>query len=82
MKDSLNVVIVFYPSLMRTLNFPPLEVNMISNVRIEPLVMEVQFKTSHLIPSPNDEASIGMVVPLSIVEFSYKSIQQQTIETE
>ena len=76
-KDPLNVGIGLYPSLMRTFTFPPLEVNMISCVRNEPLVMEVPFKTSYYsdlwnLPTLSDETSTGMVMPLSATEVTYK----------
>ena len=76
-KDPLSVSVGFYPSLMETFTFPLPKVNMISHVRNEPSIKEVQFKTYYLsdpwnLLAPNDETSTGMSMPLSIVEVSYK----------
>jgi hypothetical protein len=86
-KDPLNVGIGLYSSLMGTFTFPPPEVNMISHVRNEPLVMEVPFKICYLsnpwnLPNPNDETLTSMAMPLSKTKVVYNEIVEQTTKPQ
>lgn len=78
-KESPNVGIGLYPTLMGTINFPMLEVYMISRVHNTSSGRQILFKTSYLsdpwnLPNLNDENSTGMAEPLSAAEVTYKAI--------
>lgn len=55
--------------------------------RDESLGVQIPFKTSYLsdpwnLPNLNDENSTGMAEPLSVVEVTYKAIQEITTDIE
>lgn len=86
-KESLNIGIGFYPTLMGTFNLPPLEVCMVSQVEEKSSGTQIPFKTSYLsdpwnLPNPNDKKSTSMAEHLFAEEVTYKAIQEIIAEIE
>ena len=85
-KESPNVGVGLYPTLMGAFNLPPPKVCMISRVENTLSGRQTPFKTSYLsdpwnLPSPDNKNSTGMAETLSTVEVTYKAIQEITVET-
>jgi hypothetical protein len=86
-KESPNIGVGLYPTLMGTFNLPLPEVCMVSQVKNTSSGGKIPFKTSYLsdpwnLPNPNDENSTNMVEPMSTAEATYKQIQEITMEIE
>ena len=82
-KESPNIGIGLYPTLMGTFNLPPPEVCIISRVENTSSGRQISFKTSYLsnpwnLPNLDDKISTSMVEPLSTTKVTYKEIDLVT----
>ena len=84
-KESPNVVVGLYPTLMETFKLPPPKFYMISHVKNKSSGVQIPFKASYLsypwnLPNPHDENSTGTTKPISATKVTYKVIQEITME--